>query len=327
MLKELIQETEPLVYEALVQALKNDAVSHAYLFAGPAGTPKKEAAYLLAMSLFCREDGILACETCESCRHTMRQENTDFIVLDGNEKAVSKEDVDALQAGFARASDTGRRVALIDHMDDASIQAQNSLLKFLEEPGEQVTIILTCDSLGKILPTIISRCRTIQFVRLDPGYYEQKAAAQGVNADDAYFLSHLVKKPDGLKEESEAPSYTHAVDMLRQSLGDNGPFEELLADYDISYKLSDRAENLKLIRNWLNLLVLYSHDHIAKNARGPAWYRKLSAEDSRDETYDAKRLIIVKEQLDKANKYNDQTLLMAECFGRLKELKKNGQTH
>ena len=228
MYRQLLKETEPVVYRALGNALHQNTVSHAYLFAGEAGTPKKEAAYLLAMSLYCQnrdEDGF-ACETCRTCTRILKNEHLDCSVLDGGEKAISKDDVDALTAGFAKASreeGTGMRVCILLHAENSSAAAQNALLKFLEEPGDNITAILCADGIGRILPTIVSRCTFVPFVPLQPAYYEKKAVEQGVHPEEAYFLSHLVQKEDGLKEESETEAFTHAVDMFRQTLNDNGP--------------------------------------------------------------------------------------------------------
>lgn len=326
MYKQLIQETEPVVYQALSSALKNDTVSHAYLFCGEAGTPKKEAAYLLAMSLFCQnrdEDGF-ACETCRTCGRIMKNEHLDCQVLDGSEKAISKDDVDALTASFARAgSEQGsrERVCILLDADNSSTAAQNALLKFLEEPGDDVTAILSVDGIGRILPTIVSRCTFMPFVPLPASYYYKKAVEQGVHPDDAYFLSHLVRQEEGLKEASEAESFTHAVDMFRQTFDNNGPFQELLVDYDVSYKLSDKKENLKLIGSWLDLINLFAHDELLERKEGPGWYQNLLVKQKNDSGYYARMIQIVSEEKDRCSKYNDQTLLCAQAYGRLEDLK------
>ena len=69
MIKDLLKKTQPVVYQALENALTNRHVSHSYLFLGPAGTPKKQTAVLMAQSLLCekaRDD--FACEECGTCR-------------------------------------------------------------------------------------------------------------------------------------------------------------------------------------------------------------------------------------------------------------------
>ena len=65
---------------------------------------------------------------------------------------------------------------------------------------------------------------------------------------------------------------------------------------------------------------MYDHDVLMDHAAGPAWYRQLLAKAEKDDAYYARMLKIVTEELDKCNKYNDQTLLCAQAYGRLKEL-------
>lgn len=326
MLKDLLRETEPVVYQALASALHNGTVSHAYLFSGEAGTPKKEAAFLLAMSLLCQnktEDGF-ACETCRTCTRVLNREHLDCRVIDGSEKAVGKDDVDEITASFAKAAaegGTGQRVCILLQADNSSTAAQNALLKFLEEPGEGVTAILCVDGIGRILPTIVSRCTLVPFVPLPASYYYKKAVEQGVHEEDAYFLSHIVRNADDLKAQSEAESYTHALDMFRQTFDDNGPGAELLVDYDISYKLSDKKENLKMLGCWLDLIDLFAHDELMEKEEGPDWYRTLLREKKKDSSYYVRMIQIVSEERDRCNKFNDQNLLCAQAFGRLEALK------
>jgi DNA polymerase-3 subunit delta' len=59
MIKDLLKKTQPVVYQALENALKNRHVSHSYLFLGPAGTPKKQTAVLMAQSLLCERPGMI----------------------------------------------------------------------------------------------------------------------------------------------------------------------------------------------------------------------------------------------------------------------------
>ena len=94
MLKELLKKQQPVVYEALKNAVQEDRISNAYLFTGPYGTIKNEAALLLAESIFCEKQDGLACEECNTCRRIREGLYGDLIVLHGAEKAISKEDVE-----------------------------------------------------------------------------------------------------------------------------------------------------------------------------------------------------------------------------------------
>ena len=323
MLKEQLKEEQPLVYEALRIALVNGTVSHACLFAGPDVTCKKEAALLLAMSLLCenREDGF-ACESCNTCRRVRENGHMDFVLLDGTQKAISKDDVDALQEKFSKTSGeagTGQRVAVLLNAGNSSLSAMNSLLKFLEEPGKDITIILTVDNISQILPTIVSRCTVLYFVRPSEDYLLQKARESGIEEEDVWFVSHLAKADENVAEFVKSDMYTHAVAMLKQCLGINGPFSEWLVDYDISYKLSDRTENLQMIRMFLDLLDLYCHDVILKRHHVPSWYQNAVQQAVGHQEDYAKLIIRMHREKDLCTRFNDQNLLTAQIYQKLEE--------
>lgn len=323
MIRERLKEEQPLVYEALKNALENQAVSHAYLFAGPAGTMKKEAAFLLAMSLFCPQaDGGFACESCSTCRRVLSEGHMDFIVLDGSVRSISKADVDSLQERFSRTSSeegSGHRCCLILNAENCSVQAMNSMLKFLEEPGRDVTAVLTADNAGRLLPTIISRCTVLSFVRRSPELCFRQALEAGVPQEDAAFVSRLAPSASDYAAFAESGVYRSAVDMFRQFLSENGPFSEWLVDYDISYRRPAKDENLMMIRMFLDLVDLYAHDVIRKTQAGPAWYRR-ALQGAKGTASDYARLIImVSRQKDLCTKYHDQNLLTAQIYEKLEE--------
>lgn len=329
MLKDLLKKQQPVVYQALENALKNDRVSNAYLFTGPYGTIKNEAALLLAESIFCEKQEGLACEECNTCRRVREGLYGDLVILDGSRKAVSKDDVDAIQEKFSRTAlenRDGKRVYIIENAETASISAQNSMLKFLEEPGRGVTAILTADNVSRLLPTILSRCTILPFVPQPAEAYEEMAREAGLSEEDAYLISHLVRKADEIVPFSEGEEYEHALGMFRQYLNLGGmPRDELLVDYDISWKFSggekDKAKrsNMTMLNAFMDLLLLYGHDVIRHDAKGPKWYHdavmnaKMSGHDS------AGLIMIVSEQKDKINRFNDLNLLMAETFRRLED--------
>lgn len=322
MIREQLKEEQPLVYEALKNALEHHAVSHAYLFAGPAGTMKREAAYLLAMSLFCPQADGFACESCSTCRRVLSGGHLDFIVLDGSVRPISKADVDGLQERFSRTSSEeggGHRCCLILNAENCSVQAMNSMLKFLEEPGRDITAVLTADNAGRLLPTILSRCTVLTFVRRNPQLCLQQALEAGVPQDDAVFVARLAASAAEYASFAQSEVYRGAIGMFRQFLSENGPFSEWLVDYDISYRRPAKDENLTMIRMFLDLVDLYAHDVIRKTQEGPAWYRR-ALQGAKGTASDYARLIImVSGQRDLCTRYHDQNLLTAQIYEKLEE--------
>ena len=178
MRKDELQQQQPLFYHALENACMNHRVANAYLLSGPHGTLKHEAALLFAKSIFCEQHHGIACEECNTCRRVEEGLYADMVLLDGSKNAISKDDVDAIQEKFSKTAledGDGSRVYILENVENASISAQNSMLKFLEEPASGVVAILTTDNIDRILPTIVSRCTLIPFSPLSEDYLLSKA--------------------------------------------------------------------------------------------------------------------------------------------------------
>lgn len=332
MLKELLQEQQPIVYQALEKACKNGQVSSAYLFSGPYGTPKKEAAILLAQSIFCEAEG-LACESCNTCRRVKENTYADLVILDGSEEAISKEAIDAIQEKFSKTAleKNGQRVYIILNAENASISAQNSMLKFLEEPGAGITAILTTDNASRILPTILSRCTILPFVPMKQEAYTKMAEEAGVPQEDVYFLSHTVKNLDDLEtlypeyeEEGRQPSqeFDCIVGMFKQYLNLQER-EELLIDFEVSWKSKEKdtkkakAANMRILKGFFDLLMMYAHDVILHHSEGPLWYQKAIAQAEGPSEIYGGLIVIASEEKDKVNKFNDLNLVIDQAFYRL----------
>lgn len=331
MLKDQLKKQQPIVYRALENACKTGRIKNAYLFSGPYGTMKNEAALLLAQSIFCSESEGLACEECNTCRRVREGLYTDLIVLDGRKKPVSKEMVDSIQEQFSKTSLEGRegkRVYIIQNAETASISAQNSMLKFLEEPGSGVTAILTTDNINRLLPTIISRCTVLPFLPMSSKEYYNQAIEAGIPKEDAYLLSHMIRNPEELHSFYESELFEKAEMMLKQFLNlDPYPFDEFLVDWETQWRSSAsdkdkaKADNLALAAAFFDLLHTFASDVIMHDAEGPSWYHDaVLAEAGRKDLY-GKLIIIADEQKDRVNRFNDLNLVMAQAFRRLEEFK------
>lgn len=328
MLKDLLRETQPVVYRALKNACEQDRVSNAYLFTGPEGTPKYEAAQLLAMSLLCEKGNGLACETCNTCRRVREGEHADVIVLDGSSGSVSKEQIDAVQEKFSRTAaeeGTGKAVYIIRNAENASLSAMNSMLKFLEEPGSHVTAVLTADNISRLLPTIVSRCVRLPFVPIDRDRYTERMTAKGIQADDAYLLCRTVRNEAAAEDIYASKEYERAQEMLKQLLGLSGNRKMLLTEYELDFRVqsTDRAKSkesdLRLLTLFLDLIYVYAADAVQRVQKGPQWYREAVMNCPYSAEKLARLIAIASEQKDRVNKYNDLNLVMAQTCYRLEE--------
>jgi DNA polymerase-3 subunit gamma/tau len=151
------------VVRALRSAVRDDRVSHAYLFSGPRGTGKTSSARILAKALNCEApvDGE-PCGVCTSCREITRGNSLNVHELD----AASNNGVDAMRDLVAHAGlgTPGRwKVYIVDEVHMLSTAAANALLKTLEEPPSHVVFVLATTDPQKVPPTIRSRTQHLEF--------------------------------------------------------------------------------------------------------------------------------------------------------------------
>lgn len=144
------------------------------LFAGPSGIGKFVVAQALAQTVNCLEPvstdalPLDACGRCRACDRIARGLHVDVNVLEPDEKASIKTDVvrEMLNGVGYRPFEGARRMVIIREADTLETQAQNALLKSLEEPPPSTMFILTTAIPGALLPTVRSRCMRMQFARL-----------------------------------------------------------------------------------------------------------------------------------------------------------------
>lgn len=158
---------QPKVCEFLRSCVSSDRVSHAYLFCGPAGSNKTQAAYAFARAILCEGDPCADCEGCTSqaCRHIVRKAHPDvhYLAPEGAQGYVVDQIRDVMADTLLAPIQAKRKVYIIDRVDLLGTAAANAFLKTLEEPPSDVVLILLGRTRESVLPTIVSRCQVVPF--------------------------------------------------------------------------------------------------------------------------------------------------------------------
>ncbi len=183
--------------EMLRKHIASDRLRHAYLFSGPRGVGRRTLALRFAQAINCPQSlgSGLPCGTCRVCRQIDAMQHADLNILQSTQEGnvLKVEQVRELQHMLALSPyESPYRVALLLRFEEANANAQNALLKTLEEPNPRVVILVTANDPQNLLPTISSRC---EVVRLRPMPLNQLAAElqerQHLPKERADSLAHI----------------------------------------------------------------------------------------------------------------------------------------
>lgn len=143
--------------------IKKQQFSNAYLFYGARGLGKKYTANFFVQSIFCEENK-KPCQKCKTCRMIKNRSFADFYYLGEKQDDLSVDSIrNFLQKLSLTSSSNTRKIAVIARADKLNLHAANALLKTLEEPPKNTSIILISDSIERLPSTVISRCLLLKF--------------------------------------------------------------------------------------------------------------------------------------------------------------------
>ena len=150
--------------KTLLNSIKNNNVSHCYIFEGPKDMGKYDLSLVFAQSLLCKNFNDEPCNICNDCKKINSMNHPDLHIINNKEKAIKREDIDSLIESISKKPyESHKKAYIINNCDEMTIQASNTFLKTLEEPpGDSVMILLT-SNINLLLPTIVSRCQVVKF--------------------------------------------------------------------------------------------------------------------------------------------------------------------
>lgn len=240
------------IKESLQESVKQNKVSHSYLFIGMSGIGKKLIAKEFAKAILCLGDNKY-CDNCKSCLEFDGQNNPDFFIIEPDGNAIKIDQIRNMQRGVQeKPIISSSKVYIIDNADLMTKEAQNALLKTLEEPPEFVTIILIGENENAFLATIKSRCMILHFNSIsnsDMKKYLEDNYNMNVTSNMLDVFQGSIGKAIELKDKQETYlTIEQAIENLEKE-----DLIDLIKKLDILYTSKD--EILDML-DYINIILL-----------------------------------------------------------------------
>ena len=218
-----LAESQSKLFEEFSQIIRENRLSHAYLFSGDFGS--LDMAIWLAQSRFCMtpEDG-LPCGHCRPCRLIAQGDFSDVKLVEPQGQIIKTDTIRQLTREFSQSSFEGQaQVFIIRDADKMHVNAANSLLKFIEEPQSQIYIFLLTADDSRMLPTIKSRAQLFYFPK-NRAYLEELLQKEGLLLTQAKVLADFAKddvQALDLAKDNRILDLINTVERFTQSLLSN----------------------------------------------------------------------------------------------------------
>jgi len=155
---------QQVVYKTLINSVKNNKCSHAYLIESNGYSKALDFALAFAKYVLC-PNNYTNCNNCVNCTQCQNIDSKEFLelkIIEAEGQWIKKNQLEELQYDFSKKSVLGnKKIYIINGAEKLNVSSSNSLLKFLEEPEEGITAILITNNKYQLLDTIISRCQVL----------------------------------------------------------------------------------------------------------------------------------------------------------------------
>ncbi len=167
-------ELKPIYLKSqLHRVVKSDLsagmLSHCYLLSGADEIVVNAFATMLAKEIFCASKNDI-CDSCLNCQKVNHNNMVDLITYPKGDKGIVVDDINEIVSdAFVRPVEAEYKIYILKNFDDCTVQAQNKILKTLEEPPKNIVFILTTTNVDLVLPTILSRAKKVDVALLEKG--------------------------------------------------------------------------------------------------------------------------------------------------------------
>ena len=251
------------IIKYISSAVQADAVSHAYILSGERGSGKRLLANLFAMSLQCQnraEDGE-ACGKCQSCKQAQSGNQPDIIkVTHEKPNTISVDDIRTQVNNdiVIKPYSSKYKIYIIPDAEMMTVQAQNAILKTIEEPPEYAVILLLTSNIDSLLPTIRSRCVRLDLKVVDDGLVKKylmehlQVPDYQAEIDASYAQGSIGKAKEAATSQEFADMTANALKILK--------YANTMEVYELTEAIKTLTANKNNINDYLDIFQFWFRD-------------------------------------------------------------------
>lgn len=244
--------------ETLAAFVNGGRFPHALLLEGPEGSGRRAFAREIAAALFCRGEH-KPCGSCNQCRKVLERNHPDveYYGGDGSRRSFHIDTIRQLrQNAWLLPGEAPCRVCVLCGAENMTDQAQNALLKILEEPPEHTVFILTAENRAMLLPTILSRVQTIRLEPLTPAEIlpvlrERCPDQPGEKLEWAAETADTIGQALALLADESLQKHAQLAQRMLELLCNGSEYDLLTAVEPVSRKREDLLEVCTQLRQLL----------------------------------------------------------------------------
>ena len=252
-------------HEEIIRHLKNamttGKVSHSYIFTGRPGSGKKLLATTYAMTLQCEAGGTEPCQKCDSCKKALGKNHPDIIMVNHEKPGtISIDEIrDQLIHDVAiKPYCSPHKIYIVPDAEMMTVQAQNAILKTIEEPPEYAVILLLTSNIDSLLPTIRSRCVRLDLKVVDDGLVKKylmehlQVPDYQAEIDASYAQGSIGKAKEAATSQEFADMTANALKILK--------YANTMEVYELTEAIKTLTANKNNINDYLDIFQFWFRD-------------------------------------------------------------------